>query len=125
MRTTADFILSQPRLHFACHIRNVTPQAVSIPIEVGMLEAQPRLSDSAYEEMRKRNRERVAVQDTPEPVKPSPEEPQQKAEPPPRRHEFRPQEPMHDPAGPSEPRAERKRPKKRHGPLSGDIDTSA
>ena len=125
MRTSADFILSQPRRHFACHIRNVTPQAVSIPIEVGKLEAQPRLSDGAYEEMRKRNRERVAVADKPEPVKPPPEEPQQKAEPPPRRHEFRPQEPIRDAAEPSEPRAKRKRPKKRHGPLSGDIDTSA
>jgi hypothetical protein len=31
LRTTPDFILSQPRLHFASHIRNVTPQAVSIP----------------------------------------------------------------------------------------------
>ena len=29
LRTTPDFILSQPKLHFATHIRNVTPQAVS------------------------------------------------------------------------------------------------
>jgi hypothetical protein len=29
LRTTPEFILSQPKLHFACHIRNVTPQAVT------------------------------------------------------------------------------------------------
>ena len=107
MRTSTDFILSQPRRHFACHIRNVTPQAVSIPIEVGKLKAQPRLSDGAYEEMRERNRDRVAVADRPEPVKPPPEEPQQKTEPPPRRHEFRPQEPIRAAAEPSELRAKR------------------
>ncbi|HVH75194.1 MAG TPA: hypothetical protein VM755_09785 [Stellaceae bacterium] len=61
MRTTPDFILSQPRLYFACHIRNVTPQAVSIPIEVGKLESEPRLSQDAYDDMRRRNRERVSA----------------------------------------------------------------
>ena len=72
MRTTPDFILSQPRLHFACHIRNVTPQAVSIPIAVGKLEEQPRLSAGAYEELRRRNRERVSL---PEQRQPQPEPP--------------------------------------------------
>lgn len=65
MRTTADFILSQPRLHFACHIRNVTPQAVSIPVAVGKLEREPRLSADAYAELRRRNRERVSLPDQP------------------------------------------------------------
>jgi hypothetical protein len=60
-RTTPDFILSQPRLHFAAHIRNVTPQAVSIPVPVGVLERQPRLSQSAYERLRDMNRERVSL----------------------------------------------------------------
>jgi hypothetical protein len=41
MRTTSDFILSQPKLHFAAHIRNVTPHAVSIPVPVGEIEAEP------------------------------------------------------------------------------------
>jgi hypothetical protein len=61
LRTTPDFILSQPRLSFAAHIRNVTPHAVSIPIPVGELESQPRLSDKAYERLRELNRVRVST----------------------------------------------------------------
>lgn len=61
MRTTQDFILSQARLHFAAFIRHVTPQAVSIPISVGELEKQERLSEGAYKAMRERNRERVGT----------------------------------------------------------------
>jgi hypothetical protein len=61
MRTQPEFILSQPRLHFAAHIRNVTPSAVSIPVEVGRLERQPRLSDDALDELWSRNRSRVAL----------------------------------------------------------------
>ena len=61
MRTTSEFILSQPRLHFACHIRNVTPQAVSIPVEAGKLEDEPRLSPRAYERFRADNRKRVSL----------------------------------------------------------------
>lgn len=61
LRTTPDFILSQPKLHFAAYIRNVTPQAVSIPIPVGALEEQPRLSGVAYETLRARNRQRVSL----------------------------------------------------------------
>jgi hypothetical protein len=60
-RTTPDFILIQPKLHFAAHIRNVTPQAISIPVPVGVLERQPQLSQGAYEELREMNRERVSV----------------------------------------------------------------
>jgi len=60
-RTTPDFILTQPKLHFAAHIRNVTPQAVSIPVPVGVLERQPRLSQGAYERLRELNRERVSL----------------------------------------------------------------
>jgi hypothetical protein len=60
MRTTPDFILSQPRLHFAAHIRNVTPNAVSIPVQAGLLERQPTLSEEAFEELRQRNRRRVS-----------------------------------------------------------------
>jgi hypothetical protein len=60
MRTTAEFILSQPRLQFAGYIRNVTPSAVSIPVEVGRLEEFATLSQHAYEELRSRNRDRVS-----------------------------------------------------------------
>ncbi|MBV9570203.1 MAG: ATP-binding protein, partial [Alphaproteobacteria bacterium] len=62
MRTTPDFILSQPRLHFAAHIRNVTPQAVSIPVELGTLEAQPRLSAEEYDRLLRNNRLRVSLE---------------------------------------------------------------
>ena len=61
MRTTPEFILDQPRLHFAAHIRNVTPQAVSIPLAPGRLAKQPQLSNHSFEEFRQRNRERVAL----------------------------------------------------------------
>jgi hypothetical protein len=61
LRTTADFIISQPKLHFAAHVRNVTPQAVSIPVPVGALESQPRLSRETHERLREFNRERVSL----------------------------------------------------------------
>jgi hypothetical protein len=61
MRTTPEFILDQPRLHFAAHIRNVTPQAVSIPVVPGRLAERPQLSNRSFEELRQRNRERVAL----------------------------------------------------------------
>ncbi len=100
MRTTADFVLSQPRLHFACHIRNVTPQAVSIPVSVGKLEEQPRLSTGAYEQLRRRNRERVSLsgqrQDKRE-AAPPPEAPE------PRRHQFRPTSQPPEPGPSPEP----------------------
>lgn len=57
MRTSPEFILSQPRLTFACHIRGITPQAVAIPVNVGLLEAQPQRAD--YEALMERNRKRV------------------------------------------------------------------
>lgn len=105
MRTTADFILSQPRLHFACHIRNVTPQAVSIPVAVGKLEEQPRLSVEAYQELRRRNRERVSLPERPketrkpepQPEAPEPGEPHSRQPPQPPRPKSSP-EPGPDPA---------------------------
>ncbi|WP_067737709.1 type IV secretory system conjugative DNA transfer family protein, partial [Novosphingobium naphthalenivorans] len=57
MRTSADFILSQPKLQFAAHIRGVTPSAVSIPITP--MDRPPQLSDDAYFQLIARNRERV------------------------------------------------------------------
>ena len=104
MRTTQDFILSQPRLTFACHIRNVTPNAVSIPIPVGSLEREPRLSHKAYEELRERNRIRVALS------RPTRGENftftdatgSGHSNPPLREHEFRPTTPKDDPSAASE-----------------------
>jgi hypothetical protein len=61
LRTSPEFILSQPKLHFACHIRNVTPQAVSIPVPVGVMEDQPTLSRYAYDRLLDSNRIRVSL----------------------------------------------------------------
>lgn len=62
MRTTADFILDQPKLQFAAHIRHVTPSAVSIPIE--LIRDREYLDHETYEAMRKRNREAVSLAPT-------------------------------------------------------------
>lgn len=59
MRTTPEFILNQPRLQFAAYIKNVTPQAVSIPIK--RITDYPRLSQDDYEDLLKRNRQRVSA----------------------------------------------------------------
>lgn len=61
MRTAPDFILNQPRLQFAAHVRNVTPHAVSIPVEAGLLERQPRLSTAEYEALLVSNRAKVSL----------------------------------------------------------------
>jgi hypothetical protein len=61
MRTTPDFILKQPSLQFACHIRNVTPQAVSIPVYPGLPERLNQLTPEQYERMRDFNRSRVSI----------------------------------------------------------------
>lgn len=103
MRTTTDFILGQPRLHFAAHIRNVTPNAVSIPIRLGQLEGQPTLNDEAYDRLRESNRWRVSL---PEPSRgkgftfsDTPGSGREDL----RHHEFRPgAEKAEDPTAPSE-----------------------
>jgi hypothetical protein len=59
MRTTPDFILSQPKLQFAAHIRHVTSSAVSVPIRP--VESPAWLSDAAYAEGIARNRARVSL----------------------------------------------------------------
>lgn len=59
MRTTADFILGQPRMQFAAHIRHVTPQAVSIPIR--RVEDVPQLSAEDHAALMVRNRRRVSI----------------------------------------------------------------
>jgi hypothetical protein len=102
MRTTQEFILGQPRLTFACHIKGITPNAVSIPIPVGQLERQPRLADDAYERLRKLNRSRVSQpQITRGDTVTRTETPRSDtgAQPPPRRPT---QQPTHDPSAASE-----------------------
>ena len=64
LRTTAECILKQKKLHFSCFIRNVTPEAVSVPIEVGKLENEPRLSDEDFEYLMALNNEKVSLAET-------------------------------------------------------------
>jgi len=61
MRTTPDYILDQPRLQFAAHIRGVTPQAVSIPVQAGPIRHIPKLAHHAYDGIIERNRARVSL----------------------------------------------------------------
>lgn len=59
MRTTPEFILNQPKLQFAAHIRSTTPQAVSIPISPVRYPKQ--LSSEAFAALIERNRARVSL----------------------------------------------------------------
>lgn len=68
MRTTPDFILNQPKYHFAAHIRNVTPSAVSIPIRPAE-DTRP-LGHNAFERLMARNRERVSLSHDAEAARP-------------------------------------------------------
>ena len=59
MRCDSDFIMEQRSLHFALHIRNAMPTAVSIPMTpAGQL---PELDAGVYEAFLARNRERISV----------------------------------------------------------------
>lgn len=62
MRSTPDFILAQPKLQFAAHIRGATTSAVSIPI--APVTHAPQLSEAAFARLLERNRARVSL--TPE-----------------------------------------------------------
>lgn len=62
LRTSPDFILGQDRLHFATHIRNVTPSAITQKVEHGRLEREERMDEDAYQLLLERNRRRVAIQ---------------------------------------------------------------
>jgi hypothetical protein len=55
LRTTADFILNQERLHFATYIKNVTDTALSLPVQPGMLDSQEHVKK--YKRPRKEHRE--------------------------------------------------------------------
>ena len=61
MRTTADFILSQKKLHFAAYIRHTTTTAVSIPVDAGRLEAEPTMDQASYQRMRQANAQKVST----------------------------------------------------------------
>ncbi len=64
MRTTPDFILAQPKLSFACHVRGMK-NAVSLRVEAGKMENLPHRDD--YRAMLERNRARVTPRLLPKP----------------------------------------------------------
>lgn len=61
MRTTPDFVLAQKKLSFAGFVRNVTPEAVSIPVEAGLLERQEQMPRHAYDRLRDLNSRKVST----------------------------------------------------------------
>lgn len=61
MRTTPDFILNQPKLQFAAHIRGVTPNAVSIPVRPGLMGRERQVSEGDLDWFIERNRMRVVL----------------------------------------------------------------
>ena len=72
MHTTPEFIQSMrsyDRSHteFACHVRtdNLTPSAVKLTIPMGILEKEPRMSDTQHAAMRAANRARYGAPPAP------------------------------------------------------------
>ena len=59
MRTSPDYILEQPKLQFAAHIRNVTPSAVAIPVSPVVSSRQLSADDHAL--LIEQNRARVSI----------------------------------------------------------------
>lgn len=62
MRTTPEFLLAQERLNFACYIRNVTKTATAVPVKLGVLDKEPKVSEEEYRAFRERNRDRLKAQ---------------------------------------------------------------
>jgi hypothetical protein len=73
MRTTDQFINSHPKLSFAAFIRDVTPSAVTIPVEI--VRDIDRHSPAAVERLRVRNRQRVSAEDGTSPTESVPRQP--------------------------------------------------
>lgn len=61
MRTTPDFLESQTKGSFAAYVRNFTPNAVSLRIPFGQLEAQDRMTAEEAGALRDRMRAQYAV----------------------------------------------------------------
>ncbi len=60
LRTTPEFLLTRPKLHFACHIQGVTSEAFDLPLTPGQLERSPELTAEEAHRLRERNRARVS-----------------------------------------------------------------
>lgn len=61
MHTTPEFILNQPRYHFAAYIRGMTASALSVGIPATDMNALPRMTVAEQKCVRERLRERYAV----------------------------------------------------------------
>ena len=65
LRASEAFILAQDKdasgTRFACFARNLTPEAVSLRIPFGTMEAMPTMSDAAFAHMLAANRARISV----------------------------------------------------------------
>lgn len=61
MHTTPEFILDQPRYHFAAYIRGTTTSALSVGIPATDMNAMPRMTVAEQKFVRGRLRERYAV----------------------------------------------------------------
>jgi hypothetical protein len=62
MRCEPEFLLDMRKQHkqtqFACFIRNLTPQPVTLTVPFGQMEERPRMREEEIEALRARNRER-------------------------------------------------------------------
>lgn len=73
-RSTPDFLFSQEKdggaepqwSNWACHVRNVTPRAVSITVPFYALRNAPKMSEASYQRLLARNRARYAADAEPQ-----------------------------------------------------------
>lgn len=61
LRTTPEAILKQKKLTFSCFIRNVTPEAVSVPVKAGQLEGMPRMPEGDFATLRAWNKQKTST----------------------------------------------------------------
>lgn len=65
MGTTPEFILKQPKYHYAAHIRGQTTEAVSLEVPHVDFRNEPQMSESDFEKLRNLMRERYAISKEP------------------------------------------------------------
>jgi len=86
MRTSPDFLMEVERLHFACHIRNITKTPAIVEAKIGVLEKEQQTVEADYQAFRQKNKERLASPPTPEAEEEEPKAaPEPEAAQPPRR----------------------------------------
>lgn len=73
MRTTPEFILSQPRLQFATFIRGMFSHSIATPVNVGALDERDFMDDETFKAFLAYNAQRIAID--PAEIVEEPEEP--------------------------------------------------